>query len=167
MTGAKLLGRAHVHQEGTLSGRESHHSFHIDLRVFSSQQPASDEPRHVDRVFGRAVLRRVRQFHLLQVEDRQDEVALARQEGSVMRDVERHAVVAFAPGDRVPRDDRVPARVDRGEDVLVLQVDVDAARDGVVQRYAGLAVEGERRDDPVLADIDDRDRPVSFRLDAV
>ena len=42
----------------------------IDLRMVAPQQPARHEARHVDRVFGRAVLRRVGQLHLLQVEDR-------------------------------------------------------------------------------------------------
>ncbi len=38
--------------------------------MVSPQQPGGHESGHVDRVLGRTVLRRVGQFHLLQIEDR-------------------------------------------------------------------------------------------------
>ena len=65
----KLLGRSHVEEEGTLGGRRCHQRRHVGLGMVAPQQAGGDKARHVDRVFGRAVLRCVSQFHLFQVED--------------------------------------------------------------------------------------------------
>ena len=61
----ELFRRPHVEQE-RLGGRRDRLPIH--LRVVAAEQPAGHEPGHVHRVFRRAELRGVAQFHLFEVE---------------------------------------------------------------------------------------------------
>ncbi len=72
--------------------------------------------------------------------------------------VQRHAVVSFAFSDWIPSNDLVRCRINDGENVLVLQVDIHPARDGVVLGHSRFTVEMQRLDDFVLGHIHNRFR---------
>src|SRR6266576_5726783 len=54
-------------------------------------------------------------------------VFFTREKHTVMLGIERHAVVSFAPSNRVSSNHLVGRRIDDGKDVLILQVDVHFA----------------------------------------
>ncbi len=78
---------------------------------------------------------------LVEIEHRHQLVSLTREEGTMVFRVERHAVVALAFPDWIAPDNLVRCRINDSENVLVLQVHIHLARDGIVLRHSGFTVE--------------------------
>ncbi len=93
---------------------------------------------------------------LVEIEHSHQFISLAGKEGAVMLRVKSHPVVSFASADRIPPDDFVRRGIDDRENVLVLQVHVHLAGDGIVLRHPGLTVEMQSLDDFVLGHVHDR-----------
>ncbi len=77
----------------------------------------------------------------VEIEDRHQVVSFTREKGAVMLRVKRHAVVSLAASHGIPAHNGIRRGVDDRKNVLVLQVHVHLARDRVVLRHTGLAVE--------------------------
>src|SRR5437870_8940720 len=77
----------------------------------------------------------------VEVEHRQGVVALTGKERAMVLGVDRHAVIAAASLDGILAHDPVGGGIDHRENILVLKVDIDLARDRVVLRHARFAVE--------------------------
>ena len=96
---------------------------------------------------------------LSQVEDRHQVVLFAGEKRAVVLRVQRHSVIALARPDGISPYNLVRRGIDDRKDVLILQIDVDLAGDGIVLRHPGFAVEMQRPDNLVVLHIND-----SFRL---
>src|ERR1700722_5259825 len=64
----------------------------------------------------------------VEIEDGHQTVFFTREKRTVMLGIERHTVVSLAPSYRVPSNHFVGCRINDGKNVLILQVDVDFAR---------------------------------------
>jgi len=76
----------------------------------------------------------------VEVEHREGVVALAGKERAMVLGVDGHAMIAAASLDGIPAHHRVRGGIDHHENILVLKVDIDLARDGVVLRHTCFAV---------------------------
>src|SRR5258706_10896062 len=68
----------------------------------------------------------------IHVKDGQEIVSLADQKRTMVRGIERHAVVSLATAHRISGDHSIRRGIDYREGVLVLQVHINLARDWVV-----------------------------------
>src|SRR5260370_15035261 len=89
----------------------------------------------------------------LQVEDGQEIVSFADEEGAALLRRQSHAMISAAGGNGILHDDAVILGIDDGEALGVLQVDVNKFCNWVVLRHPSFAVEMERLDDGVGADV--------------
>ncbi len=78
---------------------------------------------------------------LVQIEDGHQVVLFTREKRAVMLRVQRHSVIALASPNGISPYNLVRHRIDDRKDVLVLQIDVHLAGDGIVLRHPGFTVE--------------------------
>jgi len=71
------------------------------------------------------------------LKNRQHVVPLTRQECQVPLRIKRHPMISKPAAHRVLADDHVRGRINHGQDILVLQIDVHLARD---RSYCGYTV---------------------------
>src|SRR6266487_3212841 len=90
-------------------------------------------------------------FVSIKIEDGHPVIDFALKKRAMMFRIERHAVIAFALSYRITRCNFVRRRIDHGEEVLVLEIDVDLARHGIVLRHSGLALKAKSIDDLVFS----------------
>ena len=67
--------------------------------------------------------------------------------------IKRHPMISNTAAHRVLADHRVRGRIDHGQDILALQIDVHLARDRIVLRHTRLAVKVQRLDDAILSHV--------------
>jgi len=91
---------------------------------------------------------------LIEIENRHELVSFTGKKSTVMFRVKRHAVVSFAPPNRILGDDFVLLGIDDRKNVVILEIHVDLACNRIVLRHSCLAVERERFDDLVFSHID-------------
>lgn len=69
--------------------------------------------------------------------------------------VKRHSVVTLAPPNGISLYHLVRQRIDDRKDVLILQIDIDLAGNGIILRHPGFTVETQGTYNLVLVYVDD------------
>ena len=98
----------------------------------------------------------------VQIEDRHKVVPFAREEGAMVFRVESHPVIPFAASHRIAPYHFIRGRIDDGENIPVLEVDVHFLGDGIVLRHSRFTVEVQRLHEIVRSDIHDGFRLAPF-----
>ena len=87
---------------------------------------------------------------LIQIEDSHQVVLLTREKRAVMLQVKRHSVISLALPNRISPHHLICRRINDRKDVLILQINVYLAGDGIVLRHPGFTVEMQRAHDLIL-----------------
>src|ERR1700686_5077006 len=92
----------------------------------------------------------------VEVEDSHQIILFAREKGAMVLGIECQAVISFAASYWIPPNHLVRYWINDRKNVLILQVDVDFARDRIVLRHSGLSIEMQRFDNCIFPDVHDR-----------
>ena len=84
---------------------------------------------------------------LFQVKNSHQFVTLTGQKRSFVLGIKRHSVIAIAFPDTVPPDYLIGLRIYHREDILILKIHLDFARNRVVLSHPGFTVEMQSLDD--------------------
>src|SRR5438132_14284540 len=99
---------------------------------------------------------------LVKVDDGHQVVLFAGEKCAMMLWVQRHSVISVASPNGISPYNLVRHRINDRKDVLVLQIDVYLAGDGIILRHSGFALEMQRAYNLILLHVHDRFRFASF-----
>ena len=90
---------------------------------------------------------------LFQIKNRHQFVSFTCQKSSPVLGVKRHSVIPVASPNAVAPDNLIRLRVYHHKNILILEIDIDLAGNGIVLWHSSFAIEMESLDNLVLLDI--------------